>query len=164
MVRVWLEGALPGAGNDPVSFKGPMKEVADYMLGSLRENFVQGGRPETWAPLKSGEASFLRQSGRLFQSLAMESGEHWAEAGPADFPFAAILHFGGVINHPGSKKFQAWMSGGEWVFAQGTKAHQIPMPARPYVMFQTEDFDTISAMLARGMLKTFLAPKPIERT
>ena len=51
-----------------------------------------------------------------------------------DVKYAAIHEFGGIIQHPGSDKLQAWTNAaGKKIVVHGTKPHAIPMPERSFM-------------------------------
>ena len=78
-----------------------------------------------------------KRSGRLFDSIQSQMFENTAGVFGRVFsqgvPYARIHEYGGVINHPGSSKFQAWQNPGGWVFTHYTRPHKIPMPERSYM-------------------------------
>jgi len=53
--------------------------------------------------------------------------------------YGRILNDGGIIDHPGSDKFQAFMTATGMVFTHGTKPHQIPIPAFQYMQSALAD-------------------------
>ena len=56
--------------------------------------------------------------------------------GSGGVPYAAIHEFGGTIKHPGTFMISYpmhWKKGTQDVFAMRVKAHDIKMPARPYM-------------------------------
>jgi phage gpG-like protein len=89
------------------------------MLDSIRQNFVAGGRPVTWQPLKKGGPSHLFQGGTLLRSISAFSGPTWAQAETGALPYAAIHQFSG------------WAGRG----------HKSFIPARPYMLFQQDDIE-----------------------
>jgi len=127
-----------------------MRKVSLYMKESILDNIESSGRP-SWLPLKNGAPATLGGlKGQIAQAIQNNYGGNFAEAGIGSFPvlYAAIHQFGGVINHPGSDKFQAFMVGGRMVFTHGTVPHQIQIQPRPYIMFQLpEDVDSIMDIL-----------------
>lgn len=149
--KVEFSFKLPVISDD---FTAVLGEIGEYMMDSITMNFYQGGRPETWEPLKrTGEPSLLMQSGRLVSSLQMASNDTeakvWIDTNAV--PYAAIHNFGGVIKHPGSNKFQAFEWNGEMVFTWSTKPHDIPIPQRQFMMFQEEDKQWILSKLASAV-------------
>ena len=153
-----LSGQYPTFVLTPEEMGSVTSQIAKYMWTSVDKNFEAGGRP-TWQALKAGGPSMLRKSGALRNSISMSSGENFAEVEVGSgIPYARIHQFGGTINHPGSDKFQAFMSGGQMVFSHGTKPHTIVMPQRKYLMFQDEDVEHIKSMVP-GMLVKFIDAK-----
>jgi phage gpG-like protein len=56
--------------------------------------------------------------------------------------YAAIHEYGGTIKHPGSSKKQAFKIGGRLIVTNGTKAHDIPIPQRPYLKPAVQKFES----------------------
>jgi phage gpG-like protein len=77
------------------------------------------------------------RSGRLLASIQSQLIENttsiYGRVSSNGVPYAAIHEFGGVIKHPGSSKFQAWMGPGGMVYTHFTRPHDIPMPERSYL-------------------------------
>jgi phage gpG-like protein len=155
-------------GADVVQFDVPdvdllpaMQECEELMYASVMQNFDVGGRPVTWQPLKKGGPSHLRQSGAMQGSVRHSSSQEggtaiaevWIPSGA--IPYAAIHQHGGVIEHPGSSKFQAFQVGGVWVYTHGTRAHKIPISARPYMMFQEVDIQRCKEIIGNRVLEFF---------
>lgn len=132
-------------------------EIGNVLLRSYAMNFEVEGRPEPWLPSKRVEmwgGKTLQVTGKLKDSGRISSigNDHVEVVFGEGMKWAPILNFGGIIQHPGSDKFQAFdvgnpFSGGERVFTHGTKPHDIPIPARRYVRFQDEDVDQITQLL-----------------
>lgn len=91
-------------------------------------------------------------SGRLYKSFIPgkqdnifrrrgSSGKFAVEYG-SKVIYARIHEEGGTINHPGSSKRQAWMSGGELVITHKTKPHEIAIGARPYLKPAIEEYSS----------------------
>jgi len=131
------------------------RKASLYMKNSLLQNFEMGGRP-TWLPLKSGGPATLGGiRGMIAQAIGSNYGDTYAEAGFINFPpplYAMIQQTGGIINHPGSDKFQVFTIGGRVIFTHGTIPHQIPIPARPYIMWQDEDLEYVKDLLGQEIL------------
>ena len=119
MIQASVTGTLPSAEN--LDLAPAMALCARRMLDSIRQNFVAGGRPAAWLPLKKGGPSHLFQGGALLNSISAFSGPTWAQAQTGALPYAAIHQFSG------------WAGRG----------HKSFIPARPYMMFQPEDIEYI---------------------
>jgi phage gpG-like protein len=122
-----------------------MQQCSIMMLDNIRRAFGQGGDPH-WLPLKSGGPSFLFQSGALLQSNAADSGADFAEAGQFGGPIYQWIHqTGGVINHPGTQNG----------FGRGIEIppHMIPIPARPYAVWNEELVGKCLDVLQFGAVK-----------
>ena len=125
-------------------FTQQFQMIGEYMLDSVRQNFVRGGRPDTWAPLKvpirkgkggylgltvggsHGGPSFLFKSGALLNSVdyAFDSESATVGAG-AGLPYARAHQFGVPSRN---------------------------LPARPYMLFQEEDIDWIKNLMQGSLL------------
>jgi phage gpG-like protein len=102
-----------------------MALIGERMLGSIRENFGQGGRPNTWMPLKRGGPSFLFQSGNL-----LRSGDYTYDSESVTIGFGAGLPY---------------------AFAQQFGYAPRNLVPRPFVMFQDEDVDWITELMAGAL-------------
>lgn len=98
-----------------------------------------------------------KRSGALYNSIRSELVENpltlygrvYVDPGSPAAKYAAIHEYGGVINHPGSNKFQAWQTAAGWVYTHRTRPHKIPMPERSYMRSALEEMrDTIIARLS----------------
>jgi phage gpG-like protein len=54
-------------------------------------------------------------------------------------PYASIHEYGGIINHPGSSKFQAFDISGQTIFTHFTRPHTITIPERSYMRSSLAD-------------------------
>jgi len=155
MIDIQLTGQLPQLNAD---LESAMEQIADIMFRSVQQNFIAGGRPDQWAPLMPlmAQASHLYQTGNLFESIQIAWGDKSATVfiDTVRVPYAAINNFGGVIKHPGSSKFQVFDYGGGTIFTHGTKPHDIPIPARTFMMFQEEDKTQILQTLSNAIFMT----------
>jgi len=97
MIDVKITGTYPVVNTD---FSVPMEKIGNLMFDSVMENFLAGGRPNQWAPLKkTGEPSFLIQSGRLMNSLVLDTGQYFAMLSTnvrssKGAPYGVYLNFG----------------------------------------------------------------------
>jgi hypothetical protein len=86
-------------------------------------------------------AILQKRTGKLFDSFDSMKGElvetttslYGEVRSNGTVAYARILELGGVINHPGSSKFQAWQGENGWVFTHFTRPHKIPIPAFRYM-------------------------------
>ncbi len=102
----------------------------------------------------SGKVLNMR-SGRLYNSITNEMIEDTTsiigEVATRGVPYAAIHEYGGVIKHPGSNKFQAWMGAAGMVYTHFTRAHDIPIPERSYMRSALAEMrDSIVARLTNA--------------
>lgn len=124
----------------------------------------------------------LRDTGRLMNSIAYEVTGNKVIMGTNTL-YAKILHFGGTINHPGGtpyislgpdgvifmRKSTKFTPGKKTKAQRGTakikkslkagnevkytRAHKITIPARPFLMIQPEDYNTIRRIITDEVLK-----------
>lgn len=119
----------------------PMKAAATYMIGSVVKNFNAGGRPKKWAKLAEstvrgrrkgkgrGGIKILVDKGQLRNSNSMRLRQDGVEIG-TNMVQAKRQHFG-YPGHAGPG---------------GAKT-----PARPFMLFQSEDPDAISQIFGRHL-------------
>lgn len=124
--------------------------ISVSFLAITDDNFDMQGRP-AWAGLSAAylkirkQGKILSQSGQLRDSIQTFHSD--TEAGlSSNLPYSAIHQFGGTIKHPGGTRYQV-IGSGMAVFVSNafsgpttgvTKAHDIPMPARPYLPMDAE--------------------------
>lgn len=106
----------------------PLEAAGRRMLSSVAQNFAERGRPEGWAPLSErtvrakGAGVPLVRTGALMGSVAFNAGPDRMDVS-ADVPYAAMQQQGG---------------------------HGIP--ARPFLVFQTEDVEGITRLVGDYLL------------
>lgn len=117
----------------------PLKAAGVVMLGSIQQNFKAQGRPNKWTKLSDvtiarrrkgkgkGSAQILIDRGLLKNSHSMKVSTDGVEVGTNKIQ-AKRLHFG---------------------FPKGKGRGKSKTPARKFVMFQEEDFDTIGNIFNR---------------
>jgi phage gpG-like protein len=157
MLKATFEGQIPQIESN---LKQVLDKIGKYMVGSVQQNFAEGGRP-AWEPIKSvvtGRPLF--RSGKLFSSIRYEVGETSVEitAGEGLGPYPFLQQFGKekLTTHV-SERSKAFF----WVMWFNTKEERwkklalkplgdpltFRIPARPYMMFQPEDIDFITNIL-----------------
>jgi phage gpG-like protein len=126
---------------------GLLVAVAEWLRFDIRQAFEKQSSPEgvPWKPLtaayaakKKGGLRILELTGALFasadRSVAISGNQVSASS---SLPYAGIHQFGGTIHIPDifPKKAKAlfFMAGGKNVFAKKVKAHNVTMPARPFL-------------------------------
>jgi phage gpG-like protein len=72
MINIQISGTLPKINTN---LEPAMEQIGDLMFDSVLQNFLAGGRPDQWAPLKkTGEPSHLFQNGFLVDNIHLEWG------------------------------------------------------------------------------------------
>ena len=138
---------------------GALKVLAIEAERSIRKNFDAGGRPQ-WQQRKriskrQKGTNILVITGNMKNVIATAEGDRVVvRVNPLAREYAAIQNFGGVINVPAREmKFRQSKKTGKTVFASSrhkkitktatAKAHSIKIPARPYMVIPTQDYDRI---------------------
>jgi phage gpG-like protein len=118
-----------------------LADFAEHMKGSLKENFIAGGRPVAWIPSKDhpGHEATLIDTHALMDSTTafVEGGRDvvLAAGGGGQPPAKAPTLQGGA-------RFTAKRRAGQFVTKRSRKdvtRHEIVIVARPYLLFQDED-------------------------
>ena len=77
---------------------GTFDKVSKHLETSIKRNFAEGGRPNTWALKKDGTPSHLFKTGKLFGSITSgftKGVEAWAGIeNAANVPYAFAQNFG----------------------------------------------------------------------
>ena len=132
-------------------------------VSSIQKNFEQGGRPAKWEKSKKRKGKTLIKSGNMMKVTAMVDEGAAAviiTSNPLAQAYSRIQNEGGTIQiKAGTKKLRK--KNGKSVFAgrehkRGVKevtakAHQIKIPARPYLVIPPEDFPQILSALEKGI-------------
>jgi phage gpG-like protein len=129
---------------------GPvLTDFSHHMKGSIKQNFISGGRPVAWAPVEShpGHRSVLIDSGALYDSATA------IPEGSTD----VVLVAGGNGQRPAKApslqygaNFAAKQRGGKFVSKRTRKNYSnaaVTLPARPYLIFQDADLDYLGKIL-----------------
>ncbi len=134
-----------------------LQEMGMVMLSSVQQNFISQGRPVPWVVSKRAIAQHgqtLRDTGRLMNSITMKVDNNSVRVG-TNVVYAAAQHFGhhydkevtvkGYIRY--YKHNKASLSNRKPTYSTVVKSHNRKMdhtlPARPYMMLQPEDWETI---------------------
>ena len=139
------ESASRAAALQPV-----LEDFAERMKGSLKENFIAGGRPVAWTPTLNpppNHRATLVNTGALLDSTTafVEGGTDvvLAAGGGGQPPAKApTLQYGA--------NYAAKQRGGRFVSSRTRKNVQraaITIPARPYVLFQDADLQYLGDRL-----------------
>jgi len=151
-----------------------MRALSRDMVSAIEDNFEEEGRPKKWKKLKASTINQRKKQrtwpGRILQRSAgglanSISGSHTKDTATAgtNKKYAAIHNYGGTIKHPGGTPYITTKKGAIFMKKDGkypkgtkfTKAHDIKMPARPFMDFTQSDVkdfeDTITNYLTKGV-------------
>lgn len=138
-----LVDALHRLGNSSAR-KDLMEQVGAYGVSSTQGRFIDQVDPEgnKWKPSRRAQTKggqTLRDKGRLFSSFTFAATSSQAEWG-TNLIYAGIHHFGGTIKPKNAKSLAfAGMQG--MVFAK-----EVTIPARPYIGFNADDGQEVTAI------------------
>lgn len=148
MLDFLITGKLPTVKT--VEESGVMETIRDLMIESVRQNFIQGGRP-AWQPKKDGSGFAL---GALYKSVDGANGadyaEVWAGAYSAKgYNYGLAQNFGATIP-PVQNKFMAWQVNGKWIYRYSRAGFELP--ARPFMVLQSEDISKIFELVPKALI------------
>lgn len=127
MITMEMTGKFPQLNSD---FLPEMEKVSLMMYDSIEENFIAGGRPNQWPPLKkTGAKSHLIKTGALLASIESSFDKESATVGTSTRKviYAAVHQFG-------------WS--------------EKNIPARQYIMFQESDKKAILEIISGAIFKS----------
>ena len=127
MITGSIDGSVPEIREDFI--KTMLSRIGVYMLDSVIQNFMAGGRPTTWPAKKDGSPSFLQLGGDLLHSLLVSQDTNSVMVS-TDVIYAMVHNYGGSIRT---------RNGGSFI-----------MPKREFMMFQQEDFVNIGAIAGQA--------------
>ena len=138
-----------------------LKDMALYMVRSVKRNFKAQGRPTKWkqsqrAKRERGET--LSDTGNLRGSISYMIAKSTAMVG-TNVLYARIHQFGGTIQRPDCSPYIITDIGPIFMKKDGrypagtkfTKPHAITMPARPFLMFQRADYKALNKIMLRHL-------------
>lgn len=113
----------------------PLKAAGVYMLGSIERNFQAQGRPTKWTKLADSTLARRRgKRGKILIDTAALKNSH-----------SMRVSTKGV--EVGTNKVQAKRQ--HFGYPGGSGRGRSKTPARPFVMFQEEDYDAIGSIFRR---------------
>jgi phage gpG-like protein len=142
---------IQGLANRLRNMKPALRIVGQILRTSVVRNFEEGGRPSRWKESKRASAEgglTLSDTGRLRNSIHAKVFSNQVQVG-TNVVYAAIQHFGGstaphtIFAKPGSALF--WPGAKHPVKKVNHPGSKIP--ARPFMMIQTEDWDEVKSAL-----------------
>lgn len=158
MINFQVSGSLPVVNAD---LSEKMKQIAKLMEDSIRQNFIEGGRPSTWQLTKEGGNPFY-PLGKLYNSIRSISDKNSATAWAGDgLIYARRQQLGGYANVPITEKSRSffWMMffrtkdyKWKWMALTQRSVFMVYIPPRPYVMFQQEDIAKILDLIGTGII------------
>lgn len=158
MIDIKMTGTFPVIEENPIP--QAMQEIADLMRESILQNFLSGGRPQ-WPYRKVGAfqtpviSNLGGLSGRIASKVESRFTADTAEAGIFDADSIDWIHqTGGTIDHKAIEgRLQVFTINGVTIFTYRTRRHDIKIPARPFVMFQSEDTEKILSTLSNVIMR-----------
>lgn len=169
-----LSAALGRAIEASIDLTTPMKDIAGRLADETRERFETGRSPlgvpwKVSRRARQQNGKTLVDRGDLVGSIREDWGADFAAVGPEASAgaaiYAAIHQFGGTIKHPGGTAYKLdekrWAS-----FVRNddaddkmarTGAHDIVIPARPYLGFTDADAEYAVEVLADHLAAAFAA-------
>lgn len=129
-----------------------MRVIGETVRASVERNFAAGGRPRWPASgrVKKEGGQTLSDTGRLRRSLTVAAGKDRVAVG-TNVVYAAIHQFGGRtrprVIKPRKAKALFWPGAAHPV--KSVKHPGAVIPARPFLMVQTEDWTEIKNVINR---------------
>lgn len=142
MISVTITGTVPEVNTD---MSERMVKVAEIAKRAIQTNFMMGGRPHAWEPVKPPRfGTPLIATGALYASIRSDSGPDWAEV-------AAGGNFGDV-RIPMALFGKGW---GEFTMTGRNLAARLP--SRPAMILTEHDLTQMGDVI----LKDFIVQRNI---
>lgn len=136
-----LLGRIRKLATDTRHIEQPLKAVGVYMVGSVERNFQAQGRPQKWQGLAASTMRRRRKGrGRGTSRILIDTA---GMKNAVDYR----VHTGGV--EIGLSKVQAARQ--HFGYPGGPGRGHSKTPARPFLMFQQEDFSEIQGIFKRHL-------------
>src|SRR5574343_1117987 len=152
---------LQGLESKGENLTGVMRSFGAHMEGSIQKNFDAEGRPDKWLPLKNPVSWINRyKKGGQYRAKGgglTKAGER-AVAGRKVLTLTArlrnsvhtrvyadrlVVEAGSNVEYAAIHQFGGWAGRG----------HKARIPARPYLMVQTEDIERFGQMLNKFLME-----------
>jgi phage gpG-like protein len=165
LITVTIEGSLPKI---PTDYTPIMEKVSALMLGSVQEQFGEGGLPGRWRSLISGEVSWLFQTGDLLRSIGRTFGPDFAEVSTSH-KTARWMQSGShpLVTEKSIRFFWAKFYETKLGFWKGMALQKpgkrMNVPARPFMLFQSEDVTSITSLFGSELVKFINADPEVIR-
>lgn len=125
--------------------------IGNLAVKSVKQNFRDGGRPNTWVKSKKEKGKTLIGTGALMKGIHYKLDDNGVTVMTTKLPYAHILHFGGTTKpteiRPKNKRALCFVMGGTKVFYGKVNHPGSKIPARPYMLLQDEDISAIENMM-----------------
>lgn len=136
-----------------IDLSQPMRVLLVLAKANVKEHFATGTAPDgtVWQPLKrprqgkrhkNSSPLPLRDTGLLMASVTSAGPHHVErltdssmEVG-TNLEYAGIHQYGGTVHHPERSRNKPWVftnDSGDTVFTRKVKAHDVTIPARPFL-------------------------------
>jgi phage virion morphogenesis protein len=149
-----LQGMEERGGN----LSGLFRNFGEYMKGSIEKNFAAGGRPAKWRPLAGSTLKSFLASRKSFRTKAGSVSKKGAAALSGRLP----LTDKGILRRsiaPTEIRANGIVIGTNKIYAaihqfggQAGRGKKVPIPARPYLLFQDEDITYLEMTLVNYIL------------
>lgn len=149
--------------------KRAMEAIGALAKESIKTNFAQGGRPDSWPRPKHRDGQPLRATGRLMNSIGKQVDGNTVYVG-TNVVYAAPMHFGAKKGSFGTfvhmvkthqrqvtqafgkqLKFPVWATVG--AHAREVSLPWGDIPARPFMLLQDEDVVEIKELLGTWIME-----------
>lgn len=160
-----MNKVLEGVTDRMTDSSPAMRKIGSLVKESVRTNFARGGRPVSWAKLKTRHGQPLRDSNRLMNSITREAKKDSVKVG-TNVVYAAVHHFGARKHSFGSFAFtvaehartiaRGKNKGKKTTVRQHRRTVKLPwgnIPARPFMLLQQEDVPEIQTILAKHIIQ-----------
>lgn len=143
---------------------GPLfSDIKVMLAASAKENFDSQHAPDgtPWIGLKrprpDGSNVPLRDKGILMASMTANGPGHWERQNKTTLEWGTNLDYahvhqeGMTVHHPERTRAKPWVfldSSGDKIFTRNIKAHDVLIPARPFLGFNDELAEDIGSAVA----------------
>lgn len=127
--------------------KPVLAAIGNLAVKSIRQNFINGGRPNAWTKSKKAKGKTLIGTGALMKGIHYTVDEDGTTIMTSKLPYAHILHFGGKTrpHEIRAKNRKALHFLG--IFRKKVNHPGSDIPARPYMILQDEDIQAMEKMM-----------------
>lgn len=131
---------------------GLMRDFGGYMKGSIERNFAAGGRPVKWRPLSLGQKMIWHEKRSTWSTKSGKMTKSGAAAWRGRIPLTDTGRLRRSITYQATTNSMSIGTNLEYAQYHQYGSAGGKIPARPFLLFQTEDLEYFTKRAAQYVI------------